>query len=163
MNSPAHLSLSSSEQMGKNKPCVMCCNQPSLSPARNTGCTQGRAGQQGCPQPRARAVASPPLTAAGVSACTVAAAGTAPRHPWLSRDTGHSTLPQTAFHVWLNIARFYHNLKAAGKEIFLSWQLQFFFNSPSLEKQAKTIFASAPHIPLKSEMTSVLTHRYFYI
>lgn len=39
----------------------------------------------------------------------------------------------------------------------------FFFNSPSFEKQAKAIFASAPHIPLMSEMTSVLTRRYFYI
>lgn len=39
----------------------------------------------------------------------------------------------------------------------------FFLNSPSFEKQAKAIFASAPHIPLMSEMTSVLTRRYFYI
>lgn len=135
MNSPAHLSLSSSEQMGKNKPCVMCCDQPSLPPARDTACTEGRARQPG------------PSTAMGTS-CGLTIPhqqwGSLPAlwllqglRPWLSHDTRHGTFPQTAFHLWLNIARLYHNLKAAGKEIFLSWQLQFFLTPPALKNKPK--------------------------
>lgn len=69
--------------------------------------------------------------------------------------------PYEILRLWLNITGSSHSLPAPGREPFLSWQLHFFFNSPSFEKQAKAIFASGLYIPLMSEMTSVLTQEIF--
>lgn len=135
------------------------CHRPAIQGERKAG----RAGQPGLTTAMGTAVASPSLTSSGVSACCSDHPGgtmAEPRHR--ARHISTDFLPSMAEYNQIlsqpqSCRKRSFSLLAAPIFFF------FFLNSPSFEKQAKAIFASAPHIPLMSEMTSVLTRRYFYI